>query len=118
MNCEIASIVKKLAVTVYYDDSLEDKGKYLPILNIIVINNSLDDFYKKQALLHELGHAAEDMNNYELYKRTYALKSKMEFSANRFMINFMIDENEGNYNYSKLVEEFNLGMGYDSRYAK
>lgn len=118
MNNQIADIIKQLGVTVVYDDYLEDHGKYLVLLNLIVINNQLDDFEKKKVLLHELGHACEEKNNYELYQRTYVIRSKMENKANEYMIDSVIAENEGRYNYVQLIREFGIGMGYDEKYAK
>jgi len=118
LDAHILEIIEKLNVTIVYDDCLQDHGKYVPILNIIVIKNNLSDFEKKKALLHELGHACEDRDNYELYKVSFVLKSKMEYAANRFMMNYFIAEHEGIYNYSQLIEEFSIGMGYDVRYAK
>lgn len=118
MDKQIDELVKELGVTVVYDDFLEDNAKYLPILDIIVVNNRLNDFEKKKSLLHELGHVCEDKNNYELYKKTYSLRSKMESSANAYMINYIINEHDGYFNYSQLIEEFDIGMGYDIHYAR
>ena len=118
MDEQISKLIKKLGVKVFYDDYLEDDGKYVPILDIIMINNLLDDFSKKRALLHELGHVCEDKDYYDLYKTTYALISKTEWQANNYMIRYIIDENDGYYNYSQLIEEFDLGMGYDVLFAK
>lgn len=118
MDKKVATLIRKLNVTVIYDEGLEMEGSYLPTLNLIVINDNLDDFRKLKALLHELGHACEHKDNYELYKVTYALKSKMEFEADEFMIDAIIEEHEGVYNYSQLIEAFDIGLGYDIRYAQ
>lgn len=118
MDAQILDIIKQLNVKVIYDDFLEDHGKYIPKFNIIVVNNLINDFEKKKALLHELGHACEDRDNYELYKQSFVIKSKMEYAANSFMINYFTSEYDDIYNYSQLIEEFNIGMGYDVRYAK
>lgn len=69
-------------------------------------------------MLHELGHAYEEKNNYELYQRTYVIRSKMENKANEYMIDSVIAKNEGRYNYGQLIREFGIGMGYDEKYAK
>lgn len=118
MDAQILEIIELLNVKVVYNDHLEDHGKYVPLLNIIIVKNTLNDFEKKKVLLHELGHACEEKNNYELYKISFALKSKMEHAANKFMINYFIAEHEGIYNYSQLIEEFGIGMGYDVKYTK
>lgn len=118
MNKQISDIIKQLGVTVVYDDYLEDYGKYLVLLDLIVINNQLDDFEKKKVLLHELGHACEEKNNYKLYQHTYTIRSKMENAANEYMINSIVNENEGVYNYGNFIKEFGIGMGYDEKYVK
>lgn len=118
MDAQILEIVEKLNITIVYDEFLEDRGKYLPIVNIIVLNSKLNDFETKKALLHELGHACEDQDNYELYKLSFVLKSKMENAANRFMISYFTSEYDDIYNYSQLIEEFSIGMGYDVKYAR
>jgi len=118
LDAQILEIVEKLNITIVYDEFLEDHGKYLPIVNIIALNSKLNDFEMKRALLHELGHACEDHDNYELYKLSFVLKSKMEYAANRFMISYFTSEYDDIYNYSQLIEEFSIGMGYDVKYAK
>lgn len=42
----------------------------------------------------------------------------MEFEADEFMIDTIIEEHECVYNYSQLIEAFDIGLGYDIRYAQ
>lgn len=118
MDQQLKRMIDNLGIRVIYEDHLEGDGLFIPNLKIIIINNDLNDFEKKKVLLHELGHAIEDSDTYHLYKLTSSLKSKMENSANRFMINYLICEHDGFYNYSQLLEEFKIGMGYDVEYSK
>lgn len=118
MDNKIKDIIKTLGVKVVYEDSLDCNGYYISLVNIIVINNSLSNLEKKKALLHELGHACKHKDDYILYRKTTALKSKMESEADIYMVDYIIEENEGIFNYSQLIEEFGLGMGLETRFAK
>lgn len=86
MSIRLKSIINELRVKIVYDDNLEKDGHYIASCNLIVINNNLDDHYKKMVLLHELGHAAMHQDNYQLYKLAHSLHSKMENEAEEFMI--------------------------------
>lgn len=118
MSIRLKSIVEELMVKIIYDDCLETDGHYLSAINTIVINNNLSDYYKEKVLLHELGHAAMHQDNYRLYKLTFVLHSKMEYEADSYMIDSFIEENDNQFNYSMIMEEFNIGIGYDTRYQK
>ena len=96
---------------------MEKQAYYVPEWKKIFVNEELDEDELKRVILHELKHALDHADYSELYKLP-AYHSKMENEANVYMIDTIIKENEGQYNYSKLVEEFKLGMGYDTRYAK
>lgn len=118
MNVRLKSIIEELEVKIVYDDCLEIEGYYISILNAIVINNNLSDHNKKKVLLHELGHAAMHQDNYRLYKLAFVLRSKMEHEADSYMIDSFIEENDNQFNYSMIMEEFSIGIGYDTRYQK
>lgn len=118
MSIRLKNIVEELKVKIVYDDCLETNGHYLSSINVIVINDNLSEYDKDKVLLHELGHAAMHQDNYRLYKLAFALHSKMESEANDYMINNFIADSDYQYNYSMLLEEFNIGIGYDIRYQK
>lgn len=100
MSSRLKNIIDQLKVKIVYDDNLEDDGHYIACCNIIIINNNLDDHFKVLVLLHELGHAALHQDNYELYKLTFSLHSKMEKQADEFMI----EETLESYLSSGLIE--------------
>ena len=112
------SIIEELGVKIIYDDCLESDGHYIAVINTIVINDNLSEYDKRKVLLHELGHAAMHQDNYRLYKLTFALHSKMENEADNYMIDSFIEENDNQFNYSMIMEEFSIGIGYDTRYQK
>ncbi|MFI3605708.1 ImmA/IrrE family metallo-endopeptidase [Vagococcus fluvialis] len=116
MSIRLKNIIEELRVRIIYEDCLETDGHYIAAINTIVINNSLNDYQKSKVLLHELGHAAMHQDNYRLYKLTFALHSKMESQADNYMIDNFIEENDNQFNYSMIMEEFNIGIGYDTRY--
>lgn len=90
MDTEILEIMKELDVVVI-TGPLENPGYYIPKLNAIFIDQSLNDEEHRVVLLHELGHAAKQRNEYILYQATMTMKSKMEYGANRFMIKYLFD---------------------------
>lgn len=116
MSIRLKNIIEELKVKIVYDDCLGTDGHYLAVINVIVINNNLSDYRKKKVLLHELGHAAMHQDNYKLYKIAFALHSKMENQADSYMIDNFIEENDNQFNYSMIMEEFSIGIGYDTRY--
>lgn len=118
MSVRLKNIIEELRVKIIYDDCLETDGHYLSVINVIVINNNLSDYNKEKVLLHELGHAAMHQDNYRLYKLTFVLHSKFECEANNYMIDSFIEENDNQFNYSMLMEEFSIGIGYDIKYQK
>lgn len=118
MNVRTKKIVEELKISIVYDDCLESSGHYVAIINTIVINSNLNDYEKEKVLLHELGHAAMHQDNYKLYKLTFSLHSKMESEAEDYMISNFIEEYNYQYNYSMMLEEFGVGMGYDTKYQR
>lgn len=116
MSIRLKNIIEELRVKIVYEDCLEVNGHYIATINTIVINNNLNDYQKSKVLLHELGHAAMHQDNYRLYKLTFALHSKIENQADNYMIDSFIEENDNQFNYSMIMEEFSIGIGYDTRY--
>lgn len=118
MSIRLKNIIEELKVKIVYDDCLESDGHYIAVINTIVINDNLSEYDKRKVLLHELGHAAMHQDNYRLYKLTFALHSKMENEADNYMIDSFIEENDNQFNYSMIMEEFSIGIGYDTRYQR
>lgn len=92
-------------------------GCYVPEWKTIFINENLSEEQMKLVILHEVKHALDHSDYIELYKR-FPAHSKMENEANMYMLNEIIKENGGEYNYGYLIETFNIGLGYDARFAK
>lgn len=89
MTDEVKDIIKQLGVAVIVGD-LDNPGYYNPVWNAIFISQSLTESEHYAILLHELGHAAKQRDEMALYKATKVMQSKMECSANRFMIRYLL----------------------------
>lgn len=90
MGISVQDIIKELGVAVIVGE-LDNPGYYIPEINAIFIDQSLDEVEHKVVLLHELGHAAKQRDEYCLYQATMTMKSKMEYGANLFMIRFLFN---------------------------
>lgn len=102
----------KLAVV-----EMESSGCYLPDLNTMFVKDGLSEEQMKLVILHELKHALDHSDYIELYK-CFPIHSKMENEANLFMLDEIIKENDGLYNYSSVIDEFKINMGHEMKFAK
>ena len=91
MEISIENVIKELGVAVIVGE-FDNPGYYIPDWNAIFIDQSLDETEHKVVLLHELGHAAKQKDEYLLYKVTMNMKTKMEYGANRFMIKYLFNQ--------------------------
>ncbi|MFZ4897299.1 ImmA/IrrE family metallo-endopeptidase [Enterococcus durans] len=107
----IKELLKENGIELVVTD-LDIRGFYIPKHNAIFVNQNLSDKEQKQVILHELSHALNDSDFSILYKNS-AFHSKMECAADKFMINYLIEENGGYYDYSGVLERFNLGLGWE-----
>lgn len=96
---------------------MHSNGTYIKEMKTVFINQKLSEEEMKLVTLHELKHVIDHSNYVALYN-TFINHSKMENEAKNFMVNYIIDENEGIYNYTQLIEEFDIGMGYDVKFAQ
>ncbi len=119
LDSQIEEIIKALRVTVIYDE-IENDAYYMARFNLIVVNTKLSEFNQKKALLHELGHACEHQENYPLYKTAFALHSKMEYEANCYMVEKLLDEYLSRtgiaperVNYIKFLEDAKLDLSFE-----
>lgn len=120
LDNEVNEIIAELGVTITETPRLDSDAKYIAIMNTIVIDARLSDHVRLLKLLHELGHAAKHKNNYVLYKRTFALHSKMENEAEEFMIEKMLEVTLGNpefdpgsFNYLNFLESYEIELRYE-----
>ena len=86
---------------------LEKRGYYFDELQMMVVNQNQSEEKQKQVILHELYHALNHSDFNALYSNS-VFHSKMENEANSSMINYLIQENDGQFNYSSVLEEFNF----------
>ena len=94
---------------------LEKRGYYFDELQMMVVNQNQSEEKQKQVILHELYHALNHSDFNALYSNS-VFHSKMENEANSSMINYLIQENDGQFNYSSVLEEFNLGLGWQCNF--
>lgn len=95
--------------------SLENKGYYDSALNIIFINQLLDEEKQKEVILHELGHVLNHKDLVCLYNNT-SYRAKMEHEATKYMITYLINESDGQFNYSNVLQNYNLGLGWECKF--
>jgi len=93
---------------------IENNGYYDPALNVIFINQLLEEEKQKEVILHELGHVLNHKDFSSLYNNP-SYRSKMENEATKFMIRYLINESEGQFNYSRVLEKYNLGLGWEGK---
>ncbi|MFI3605007.1 ImmA/IrrE family metallo-endopeptidase [Vagococcus fluvialis] len=108
--------LKKEGITVVIMD-LEKEGYAITDSKIIFVNQSLDEEYQIEVTLHELQHILEHSEFIALYNK-WTFHSKFENDADSYVIDNFIEENNREYNYSMLLEKFNIGIGYDTRYQR
>ncbi|MCO5478510.1 ImmA/IrrE family metallo-endopeptidase [Enterococcus gallinarum] len=120
LDSEVNEIIDELGVTIKETPRLDSDAKYIAIMNTIVLDARLSDRVKLLRLLHELGHVAKHKNNYVLYKRTFALHSKMENEAEEFMIEKMLEVTINNpefdpdsFNYVNFLESYEIELRYE-----
>lgn len=85
-------MIQALNISVLYSSDIETHGHYFPTLDTIIINSNLSDHEQNETLLHELGHACLHKNELALYNTTFSNHSKMEFQADCFKVEHLLDE--------------------------
>lgn len=108
---EISELLKSNEITLVVTN-IESAGFYVPELRAMFVNEDLSPVEQKEVILHELHHALNHSDLKDLYNIP-VFHSKMENEADKFMIHYLINENEGQYNYSELFEEFGLPLGWE-----
>lgn len=95
--------------------NIESDGYYDPALNIIFINQLLNEEKQKEVILHELGHVFNHKELTSLYNNP-SYRTKMEYEATNYMITYLINESDGQFNYSNVLENYNLGLGWECKF--
>lgn len=110
---ELIRWLKSEGIDVYLID-IDKPGICLLNQKIILVSSKLNEHEQLKVTHHELKHF-DHKDFFELYKQ-FVYRSKFENEADNYMINSFIEENDYQYNYSMLMEEFSIGIGYDTRY--
>lgn len=108
---KIRKLLAKNDITLMITDT-GSEGFYVPKLRTMFVNQNLSEDDQKHVILHELKHALDHSDYAALYNNV-VFHIKMESEANQFMINYLIEENDGQYNYSSVMEEFRLPIGWE-----
>ena len=90
------------------------EGFYVPKLRTMFVNQDLNEEKQKQVILHETKHALDHTEYAALYQ-SVVQHTKMESEANNFMIDYLIEESGGHFDYTTVVEEFKLGIGWECK---
>ena len=92
MEQRIKDLIDKLHIIVKYTSEFESAGVYIPELNWIIINSNLNEYDQLETLLHELGHACQHHDCFELYNTTINNHLKCEYEADTFMIEELVEK--------------------------
>ena len=120
MNSRINELLEKYNAVLEISDELENDGFCVetPDINIIIVRSDLDTEHIEQVILHELGHVANDNNIIGKYE-DYVPRSKMEYHANYYMLDHLLDQwcattgiDVNDINYVTFLEANNLSLKY------
>ena len=88
--------IKELEIEIHYFDPADydlphDKDAlYVPDLKLILVNGTLDDITRKNAVLHELGHLLNQ--HYLLSCNAPGVHFKQEYEADHYMLRYRAKE--------------------------
>ncbi|WP_252266181.1 ImmA/IrrE family metallo-endopeptidase [Ligilactobacillus ruminis] len=85
MRRHIKDMINDMGIVVLYGP-LEAKGMYVDDYRAIILDNNLSEEEEEMVLLHELGHAARQSGEMNLYHRTRTMQAKAEAEAEKFMV--------------------------------
>lgn len=111
---ELIKRLKQLGIKLVVQD-MDGYGYYLPALKTMFVDEKLNENEAKYAIYHELAHHLDHKDYAVLYNKP-VYHYKMESEANDYAIKQLIEENGGIYNYSQLINTFNVTMGWDTQY--
>lgn len=89
---DLQHLANQLNISIVYSSVIDGNGHYLPMIDTIVINETLSETEMSHVLAHELGHACLHKNELALYNTTFSNHSKMEFQADCFKVEHLLDE--------------------------
>ena len=94
---------------------IEKGGYYNPNLKMMFINKELDEAQQKEIILHEFCHAVDHAEFPFLYDESSVFRLKMEGEAVSYMVNHLIEESGGQFDYSGVFESYKLGLGWECK---
>ncbi len=120
MESQTNMIINELSVSIIEKEFLDANGHYIAEINAIVVKSSLSNWDKEKTILHELGHACKHHKDYYLYNLAFSLHSKMEYEADCYMIEKLLDGYLVNtnmelseVNYMKFIEDTDINPYYE-----
>lgn len=75
----------------YTNEEMNTPSTYISELKTIIVNENLSSQEREKVILHELGHYFNHSNESDLYCATSVSRMKMEYEANKYMIDKEID---------------------------
>lgn len=121
LESQINMIINELGVNIIEKEFLDANGHYIAEINTIIVKSSLSNWDKEKTILHELGHACKHYKDYYLYNLAFSLHSKMEYEADCYMIEKLLDRylistnmELSEVNYMKFIEDTNIDPCYES----
>ncbi|MBO0478756.1 ImmA/IrrE family metallo-endopeptidase [Vagococcus fluvialis] len=113
----IMEILKKNNIELIVTE-LEDDGFCIIKSRTIFVDCYLSEQRTIEIILHEAEHILSHSDYMELYRASYIYHSKFENEADSHVIDTLLEENNYQYNYSMVLEKYNIGIGYDIKYQK
>lgn len=110
---KIRKLLAKNEITLMITET-GSEGFYVPKLRAMFVNQDLSEEKQKRVILHETKHAI-DHSDYAALYQSVVQHVKMESEANNFMIDYLIEESGGHFDYTTVVEEFKLGLGWECK---
>ncbi|MGX4686341.1 hypothetical protein JNUCC83_05495 [Vagococcus sp. JNUCC 83] len=114
---KIKEILKKNNIELIVTE-LENDGFCIIKSKTIFVNCYLSEQRTIEVILHEAEHILSHSDYMELYRASYFYHSKFENEADSYVINTLLEDCNYQYNYSMMLEEFGVGMGYDTKYQR
>lgn len=111
---KILDKIKEYGIKVIFSE-MDDDGICLPELKTIFIRQNLCEQDMKEVLLHELKHILSHTEYIALYNIP-CFHNRMEVEADEFVLNYLIEESDGQFNYSNVVEQYGIYMGWDTKF--
>lgn len=110
---KIRKLLAKNEITLMITET-GSEGFYVPKLRTMFVDQNLSEEKQKRVILHETKHALDHTEYAALYQ-SVVQHTKMESEANNFMIDYLIEESGGHFDYTTVVEKFKLGLGWECK---